>query len=118
MFKEKLSLTAGCGPRLRQHDRGCGRMRQPTVQVPSQRRHSYNFSYREAASDRLGRSAEHPLASSSPPLRRSCAQLVNLANIAAYVVARIVLVQLSEQASEEFQFVIQAKEMTVPVTKI
>jgi hypothetical protein len=36
---------------------------------------------------------------------RSRVQLVNLANIAAYVVARIVLMPLSGQASEEFQFI-------------
>jgi hypothetical protein len=36
---------------------------------------------------------------------RSCVQLVNLANTAAYVVARIVLAQLSGRASEEFQLI-------------
>ena len=36
---------------------------------------------------------------------RSRVQLINLANIAAYVVARIVLMPVSGQASEEFQFI-------------
>jgi hypothetical protein len=51
--------------------------------------------HRYGASDRLGRSAEHPCGHrAAHSSGRSPVQLVNLANIAAYVVARIVLVQL------------------------
>jgi hypothetical protein len=51
---------------------------------------------------RLGRSAEHPAALGIPP-QRTTVRTTNLANIAAYVVARIALTELSGRASGEFQ---------------
>jgi hypothetical protein len=66
-------------------------MRRPTVQDPSRRTHCNKFRHHEAATDRFGRPAEHRCGHSSG---RSRVQIANLANIAVYVVPRIVLVPL------------------------
>jgi len=57
----------------------------------------YEVQHHEVASDRLGGSAETPAASAAHSNGRSRGQLANLANIALYVVARIVAVQLLGQ---------------------
>jgi hypothetical protein len=75
-------------------------MRRPTVQGAARRPHSNKFRHHEAATGRFGGQQNTPATHRSG---RSRVQLVNLANIAAYVVARIVLVPLSGQASGEFQ---------------
>ena len=60
--------------------------------------HSNKFgTTRQQRSDRLGRSAERAAASATRSSGRSRVQVVNLANGAAYVIARIVLTQLSGQ---------------------
>ena len=75
-------------------------MRRPTVQGAARRPHSNKFRHHEAATGRFGGQQNTPAAHRSG---RSRVQLVNLANIAAYVVARIVLLQLSGPASGEFR---------------
>jgi len=93
---EPWSLTS-----LREkHDEGCGQMRRPTVQDPSRQTRKSKFRHHKAATDRFGRPAEHRCGNSNG---RSRVQIANLANIAVYVVTRIVLVPLSGQASGEFR---------------
>jgi hypothetical protein len=69
------------------------------------RRHSDKFRHPrggQRSSRTVSRTLLRPRAAHSSG--RSCVELVNLANIAAYVVARIVRVQLSTQTSGEFQW--------------
>ena len=96
MFNEILSLIAGAT------GAACASMTEAVVRCDgaARRTHSNKFRQPRVATNRFGGSAEHPAAHSSG---RSRAQLTNLANITAYVVARIVLVPLSGQASGEFQ---------------
>jgi hypothetical protein len=58
-----------------------------------------------------------PRATASHSSGRSRAQFVNLVNIAVYVVARIVLVPVSEQASGEFQRVLRGRAVTLDVNQ-
>jgi hypothetical protein len=75
-------------------------MRRPTVQGAARRTHSNKFRHHEAATDRFGRSAEHPCG----PQQRTIARTTRKSGeYLAYVVARIVMVPLSGQASGEFQ---------------
>ena len=78
--------------RLRQNYGGCGQVRRPTVQDPSRQTRKSKFRHHKAATDRFGRPAEHRCGNSNG---RSRVQIANLANIAVYVVPRIVLVPIS-----------------------
>ena len=75
-------------------------MRRPTVQDTSRRTHSNKFRHHEAATDRFGRPAEHRCGAQQRTIARTTRKS---GNIAVYVVTRIVLVQLSGQASGEFR---------------
>jgi hypothetical protein len=76
-------------------------MRRPTVQGAPRRTHSNKSRHHEAATDPFGQSTEHPCGLQQRTIarttRKSCEYL------AAYVVARIVLVPPSGQASGEVQ---------------
>jgi hypothetical protein len=71
--------------------------------VASLRGHSYNFQHYEAASDIVSDGQQNTPAALGIPPQRTTVRTTNLANIAAYVVARIALTELSGRASGEFQ---------------
>jgi hypothetical protein len=80
-------------------------MRRPTVQLGGRTVTSSSTT----ATGHCGGSAEHPCSG------RSRVQLINLANIAVYVVARIVPVPPSGQASGEFQFTLLEAQIIIEI---
>jgi hypothetical protein len=93
----------GCGRHPRHHDGGRGQTRQPTVQLRLCGGHNYNFQHYEAASDIVSDGQQNTPAALGIPPQRTTVRTTNLANIAAYVVARIAPTELSGRASGEFQ---------------